>query len=59
MVDSFYFIQPNGCLQLLLQTPQEPGWTVNPDKEPLKVKWQIYKILLDDCLIYVVVPVNS
>ena len=51
VVDSFSFVQPNGCLQLLLQTPQEPGWTVNPDREPLKVKWQIYKILLN-CFMY-------
>ena len=47
VVDSFSFVQPNGCLQLLLQTPQEPGWTVNPDRKPLKVKRQIYKILLN------------
>ena len=46
VVDSFSFVQPNGYLQLLLQTPQEPGWTVNPDRKPLKVKRQIYKILL-------------
>ena len=46
VVDSFSFVQPNGCLQLLLQTPQEPGWTVNPDRKPLKVKRQ-YKILLN------------
>ena len=47
VVDSFSFVQPNGCLQLHLQTPQEPGWTVNPDRKPLKVKRQIYKILLN------------
>ena len=47
VVDSFIFTQPNGCLQLHLGTPQEPGWTVNPDREPLKVKQQIYKILLN------------
>ena len=47
VVDSFSFVQPNGYLQLLLQTPQEPGWTVNPDRKPLKVKRQLYKILLN------------
>ena len=56
MVDSFYFIQPNGFLQLLLQTPQEPGWTVNPDREPLKVKlWQTRYFNF----FYVVAPVKS
>ena len=49
VVDFFSFVQPNGCLQLLLQTPQEPGWTVNPDREPLKVKWQIRYSLIALC----------
>ena len=39
VVDSFYFIQPNGRLQLHLGTPQEPGWTVNADREPLQVRY--------------------
>ena len=46
VVDSFSFVQPNGCLQLLLQTPQEPGWTVNPDRKPLKVKKQYIRYSL-------------
>ena len=36
-VDSFNFIQSNGVLQLHLQTPQQLGWIVNPEREPMKV----------------------
>ena len=36
-VDSFKFVQPNGVLQLHLQTPQQLGWIVNPDDEPMEV----------------------
>ena len=37
VVDFFNFIQPNGVLQLHLQTPQQLGWIVNPEREPMKV----------------------
>ena len=33
----FKFVQPNGVLQLHLQTPQQLGWIVNPDDEPMEV----------------------
>ena len=36
-VDSFNFLQPNGILQLHLQTPQQLGWIVNPEREPMEV----------------------
>ena len=40
-VDSFKFIQPNGVLQLhlqiLQQTLQQLGWSVIPEREPMKV----------------------
>ena len=36
-VDSFNFVQPNGVLQLHLQTPQQLGWIVNPEREPMEV----------------------
>ena len=36
-VDSFKFVQPNGVLQLHLQTPQQLGWIVNPEREPMEV----------------------
>ena len=49
VVDSFSFVQPNGYLQLLLQTPQEPGWTVNPDRKPLKVNGNIKYSLIALC----------
>ena len=57
VVDSFSFVQPNGCLQLLLQTPQEPGWTVNPDRKPLKVKRQYIRYSL--IALCIVAPVKS
>ena len=37
VVDFFNFVQPNGVLQLHLQTPQQLGWSVNPEREPMKV----------------------
>ena len=37
VVDFFNFNQPNGVLQLHLQTPQQLGWIVNPEREPMKV----------------------
>ena len=37
VVTFFKFIQPNGVLQLHLQTPQQLGWIVNPDDEPMEV----------------------
>ena len=37
VVDFFNFIQPNGVLQLHLQTPQQLGWIVSPEREPMKV----------------------
>ena len=37
VVDFFNFIQPNGVLQLHLQTPQQLGWIVNPEREPMEV----------------------
>lgn len=37
-IDTFKFIQPDGSLQLcMLETPQQPGWTVHPHKNPMKV----------------------
>ena len=36
-VDPFKFVQPNGVLQLHLQTPQHLGWIVNPEREPMEV----------------------
>ena len=36
-VDSFKFVQPNGVLQLHLQTPQQLGWIVNSEREPMEV----------------------
>ena len=32
VVDFFNFIQPNGVLQLHLQTPQQLGWRVIPEE---------------------------
>ena len=37
VVDFFNFNQPNGVLQLYLQTPQQLGWSVIPEREPMKV----------------------
>ena len=37
-VDSFKFVQPNGVLQLHLQTPQQLGWIVNPERDPMQVQ---------------------
>ena len=37
VVTFFKFVQPNGVLQLDLQTPQQLGWIVNPDDEPMEV----------------------
>ncbi|XP_019860115.1 PREDICTED: uncharacterized protein LOC109588382 isoform X1 [Amphimedon queenslandica] len=37
VVDSFKFIEPNGTLKLTLHTVQEVGWTVNPDRKPMKL----------------------
>ena len=37
VVDFFNFVQPNGVLQLHLQTPQQLGWSVIPEREPMKV----------------------
>ena len=40
-VDSFKFVQPNGVLQLHLQTLQQTlqqlGWSVIPERDPMKV----------------------
>ena len=36
-VDSFNFNQPNGVLQLHLQTLQQLGWIVDPERDPMKV----------------------
>ena len=38
-VDSFNFVQPNGngVLQLHLQTLEQLGWIVNPEREPMEV----------------------
>ena len=37
VVDSFKFVQPNGVLQLHLQTLQQLGWSVIPERDPMKV----------------------
>ena len=36
-IDRFKFIQPKGTLELLLQPPQQLGWTVYPEREPMQV----------------------
>ena len=54
-VDSFKFVQPNGVLQLLLQTPQQLGWSVNPERKPMKVHVYIdrtYCITMCVCIRY-------
>ena len=33
----FKFDQPNGSIQLCLDTSLQSGWTVDPDREPMKV----------------------
>uniref|UniRef100_A0A1X7UYR0 Uncharacterized protein n=2 Tax=Amphimedon queenslandica TaxID=400682 RepID=A0A1X7UYR0_AMPQE len=37
VVDSFKFIQPNGTLELTLNTERQVGWTVNPIRSPMKL----------------------
>ena len=34
---NFKFKQPEGVLQLCLETPKEKGWTVHPKQEPMEV----------------------
>ena len=36
-IDRFKFIQPKGTLKLLLKPPQQLGWTVHPERKPMKV----------------------
>ena len=49
-VDSFNFVQPNGVLQLHLQTPQQLGWNVNPERKPMKVHVDISILYHHVCL---------
>ena len=41
VVTVFKFVQPNGVLQLHLQTPQQTlqqlGWSITPERKPMKV----------------------
>ena len=42
----FKFDQPNGTIQLCLDTPLQSGWTVHPDREPMKVCLVTYNIVV-------------
>ena len=50
VIDTFTFIQPNGILQLHLQTPQQLGWIVNPEREPMEVHVDINILCHHVCL---------
>ena len=46
-IDRFKFIQPKGTLELLLQPPQQLGWTVYPERKPMEVcMWASVCIIL-------------